>query len=422
MDHIKNFFKYSKKDSLIRDSFILFISTLGVSLAGFFYHFYMGRVLGPEQYSILGALFSLIYIILVPFQVIQTSITNFVARFKAKKQDNKINTLFIRSLKKLTLYSLVLMIIFAIASKFIAEFLHIQIKYILLILPLILLSFLLPVSRGLMQGSQLFKGLGINMTIEGLSKVIFGILLVIIGFGIFGAIFAIILSFLLPLIGSLFVLRSYLKKKKSKIISKDIYSYAIPVTLALLIFTGFYSIDIFIIKHFFNEAEAGLYVALSYIGRIIFFATQSIALVMFPKSVENFTIKKINFKILDKALILVSIVGSLGVLFYLLFPKFVINILYGKEYLNISNLVWLFGLAMLFFSLVYVLILYNLSINKRKFIYIILFFLIIEGILLWFLHANLLQVTIIMALIMFLMFIVIYIYTKNAAKYNNSSV
>ena len=51
MGRIKDFFKYSKEDSLIRDSAVLFIATSGLSLAGFLFHFFLsgngesGRVL-----------------------------------------------------------------------------------------------------------------------------------------------------------------------------------------------------------------------------------------------------------------------------------------------------------------------------------------------------------------------------------------
>ncbi|MCD4666593.1 hypothetical protein K8R47_02170, partial [archaeon] len=71
---IKKILKYDKEDSLIRDGIILVSSSLILSIAGYFYHFYMGRTLGPESYGILGVILSVVYILLVPAQVIQTTI------------------------------------------------------------------------------------------------------------------------------------------------------------------------------------------------------------------------------------------------------------------------------------------------------------------------------------------------------------
>ena len=106
MAYLRKLFKYTKEDSLIRDSFILFIATMIMNLAGFLYHFVMGRVLGPADYGILGVVLSLFYILLVPFNVIQTSISKFVAMFKAKGDNKSISNLFVRASRKLLLISI----------------------------------------------------------------------------------------------------------------------------------------------------------------------------------------------------------------------------------------------------------------------------------------------------------------------------
>ena len=81
MVNIKNFLKYTKDDSLIRDSFILFVATMIMNLGAFLYHFVMGRMLGPEGYGILGVVLGFVvnkiieYIAVVQFSVsyLQTS-------------------------------------------------------------------------------------------------------------------------------------------------------------------------------------------------------------------------------------------------------------------------------------------------------------------------------------------------------------
>ena len=422
MVDLKKLLKYSKEDSLIRDSAILFFSTLGLNLAGFFFHFFMGRVLGPAEYGILGAIFSLLYIILVPFNVVQTSITNFVASFKAKNQIDKINILLRRSMKRLFFIGLIVFILFFAFSSIIANFLNIPVKPLRFLSPIIIFALMLPVLRGIMQGMERFKALGINMTIEGIAKIGFGILFVVLGFGVAGAVSALVVSYLVPFVIALFVLIVYLKKKNESFDSKEIYSYAIPVMISLVLFTGLYTIDTLLVKKFFSESEAGLYIALSYIGRIIFFGTQSIALVMFPKSVANFSLNKQNNKLLKKALFLVTLLGGFAVLIYSLFPKLIINILYGKNYLAIANMTGLFGLIMLFLSLSYVLVYYNLSINRKRFVYILGLFLLIEVVTIYLYHSSLMQVVLILLGLSISMFIALIIYTfKNEKTINNNS-
>src|SRR3989338_9908522 len=116
MVNIKNFLKYTKDDSLIRDSFILFVATMIMNLGAFLYHFVMGRMFGPEGYGILGVVLTLIYVILVLHYVIQTSLSKFVASFHAKKDNASISNLFVRSTKKVILLGIILFVITLLLS------------------------------------------------------------------------------------------------------------------------------------------------------------------------------------------------------------------------------------------------------------------------------------------------------------------
>ena len=412
---LNKLFHYSKEDSLIRDSAIFFFASLSLSIAGLLFHFFMGRFLGPENYGILGTIFSMFYITLVIVFVIQTTITHFVASYHTKNEEDKINVLLRDSLKRVLVISIVISIILLIASPFISRFLSIPLKYILLMIPLLIFSFLLPVNRGIMQGLEWFKKLGINMTIEGIVKLLFGVILVYFGLQVSGAIMALILSYVIPFFLSFIIIKKYLPKKFIEIDNKSIYNYTLPVTLALFLFTGFYTVDVLLVKHFFSETQAGLYVALSFMGKIIFFGTQSISLVMFPKSVANASLNKISTKIANKAMILVGILGGAGVITYLILPKLAILILYGKQYLPVSNVLGVYGLVMLLFSLSYVLMFYNLSLKRFSFNYILAAFLIIESIILYFYHINITQIvlTLLTLAVMLYASLLVYTYTRN---------
>ena len=217
--------------------------------------------------------------------------------------------------------------------------------------------------------------------------------------------------------------KKYTHKKNIEFDSKPIYKYAVPVIISLFLFTGFYTIDVLLVKHFFNEHNAGLYVALSFLGKIIFFGTQSVATVMFPKAVSNFTVNKISKKLVNKAMFLVGSLGGIAVIAYFIFPKLAIMILYGKTYLEISNLLGIYGLVMLILSLSYVLVFYNLSLHRKKFILILLLFLILESFMLFMFHKTMLQIILILLVLMFLMYVSLLFYTyKDNAINNNTSI
>ncbi|MBS3162246.1 oligosaccharide flippase family protein [Candidatus Woesearchaeota archaeon] len=430
MDIIKKFLKYDKNDSLIRDGIILFTATMIANASGYIYHLGMGRILGPADYGALGAILSLLYILLVPFNVIQTTLSKFVAKFKANDQENKIRYLFYYSLKKLSLYGIIL----AIISGFfwyntIFPFLNLKygISLVIVMSILVFFIFLLPINRGILQGLQTFKPLGINIVIEAITKLFFGFLLVMLGFGIVGAFIGIVLSYIIPFIISLWPLKKrYLSKKVEDIEIKSIYKYSFPVLITMLSLTAFYSLDVILVKHYFNDISSGFYAAAALLGRIVFFASLSISMVMFPKVAEMDAMKKPNVHILNKALSIVALISAAISVGYFVLPKLIVMILFGSEYLEITSYIATFALLMSFFSLSYLLALYNLSVNRISFIFILLFFNIIEIVSIVLFHDSLKQVINSLTVVMMLMFILMMFYTLYRNRYgtinNNPSI
>ncbi len=406
---VKKLFDYKKEDSLIRDSFILFIATMFANLAAFFYHFYMGRVLGPADYGILGAILSIAYIVSVPSIVIQTTLTKFIADLKAKKKDKDINLLYKTALSKFFLFSILIFVLFLSLSHFLAGFLKIDTLTLIVFSPVLIFAFLLPVTRGLLQGKQEFKKLGFNLFLEAFSKLVLGILLVYMGFHIYGAIAGIVLSFTVAFfylhLGNIKI------KTENKFEMSNIYKFGIPVLLSLLILTLFYTIDVFLVKHYFSELEAGYYAAISLIGKIVFFASAAISTVMFPKVAELYARKKPTIQILYKSMFFVSIIGVFIIACYLLFPKLIVSILLGNAFIEIASYLWMFGIVMLFFSLTYLLVFYNLSVNRKSFLPYLLFVLIVEIVVIFFYHVSLKTIIFELILLNLLSLILMLIYT-----------
>mgnify|MGYP001565824329 CR=1 FL=1 len=329
---LRRLWKYGREDSLIRDSFILFSASSLVNLGAFLFHFIMGRFLGPTNYGMLGTLLAIVYIINVPINVIQTIITKFVSQYHTNKEENNINYLMRRSLRKCAIIGVISLLVVLVISPLIANFLHITAVSIIILSPVILFSVILPIIRGNLQGLQKFKLLGLNLITEIAVKLLLGIILVYLGFKVYGAITAIVLSFLFPILIGLISIRKYISKKSTKEFNhKQIYAYSYPVLIALTLMSLLITIDVFLVKHLFDEFSAGLYVAASVLGKIIFFGTFAISQVMFPKSVEKFTLNKSTSNVLKKSLLLISVLAVPITACYFLFPKIIIKILFGYE-------------------------------------------------------------------------------------------
>ena len=212
---IKKLWGNYKKSKFIKDNITLFIGAFSTGVLGFVFHFYMGRILGPAEYGILGVILSILAIMGIGLNTLQTGITKFVSDLNTKKNHSKISYLINKLTSKLTKYGIIFFIIFVIITPIIAKFLHITIKPLLLISPCVIFLMLLPINRGSLQGLQRFKGLSMNLIIEGIIKLFGGIILVLLGFGIYGAIISIVLSYIIPFFARFHPLKDIIKKKRS---------------------------------------------------------------------------------------------------------------------------------------------------------------------------------------------------------------
>ena len=393
----------------VKDNLTLFIASFIMNVLGYLYHFSMGRSLGPVQYGILGSLFSIIYIITIPINTIQTTIANFTARFKINNELGKINYLINSSLKKILFYSLIVIVLAVIITPIIQDFLHIENKsYLYLVYFFLIFAMIIPISRGVFQGLQNFKQLGLSFILEGIFKFFPAVILVKLGFGITGAVVALIISYLIPILVSSFQLRYIIKTEKKRFETKDVYKYTFPVMLMLLFTTLYYSMDIILVKHFLSEHEAGYYAAISLLGKIIFFGSLSIVMVMFPKVSENYYNKKPHKKLLYRSLAATAIFGFLVSLFYFFFSNLTVKIVFGSEYASISSLIGIFGLMTTFLSLNYLIAYYNISIRKTRFLIILFIFNILQILLISLFHYSLSSIIYILLFLMVALFIILF--------------
>jgi len=421
MKFIKKFIGEDKQ--LIKDNFILFSTTMVLHLLGFLFHFYVSRKLGPIDYGIFGSLLSVIYLFTVPLNTIQTAISKFVANFKVENNYRKINFLLRASLKKLAVYGVIGTVIFIALSPFVSKFLNTSITPLIVLSFFILFALLLPINRGTMQGLQKFKPLGFNLALEGIVKLFGGILLVSIGWGVSGAIGAFVLAYIIPFAFGFYPIKSIFKERKESFNTKNVYKYSIPVVIMLLSLTAFYSLDVILVRHFLDPLQVGFYAALSLIGKVLFFGSFSIVQVMFPKVAELYAMNKPHKKILYKSLIFVSIFCMVSLLMFYLFPNFFVNLFFGKDYLEVSKYLVLFSVFITFLSLNFTLSFYNVSLNRYKFIYLLIVFNILQIALLSIFHSSIMQVIYILLFLMVVLFVILLLITRfsNETVYNNPS-
>lgn len=371
-----------------------------VLLAGLFNYLYqisMGRMLTPVEYGTLLSFLSIFAIISLFSQAIQTSIAKFTSKFRVQEKLGGVNYLWRFSLKRLFLLGLALFLAFTLFTPLISSFLNIDNKwYCFLFATSLVLVFTVPVNCGVLQGLQRFLPLGFSTALLGFLKLSFGLLLVYIGFGVYGGLASLPLAILILFVVTLLFLRDLAREDNKKVEVTGLFSYTGLALLAIVSFGMLTNIDVVLAKHYLSPESAGNYSAISVLGRIALFAPMGVALAMFPKTSELFETGRGHRSVLLKAMILTVLLAGAVVIVYGLFPEFIVSFVFGGKYPLAIPYLFKYGLAMALFALSFLLMNYFLSLNQTKVCYSFLGAVLLQLGLIIFFHSNIAQIVNIM--------------------------
>ncbi|MBS1267270.1 MAG: hypothetical protein MAG795_01242 [Candidatus Woesearchaeota archaeon] len=421
---MKNFIgkQLGKNNNLLKHSLVVLIGSVFANLFNYLYHLFMGRALGPEQYGVLGSLFAIIYVFSVLNGTIARVISRYVSHYNVKEADGKIKSLLMKSLKTTGLLSLILFGIFGLFSGYVARFLNIDSRIPVIITAIYgFFTLLSPTFNGALNGLQKFKTTSILGVISTFSKLIFGISLVYLGYGVNGAIVGMMLAGILQILIAGFSVRKVFTSKAKKIRTKSMRRYLSPALFGNLVPMIMINLDIVLVKHYLSSKQAGYYAAASMIAKVIWFASGVLVNVMFPKVAEMQDRKKDATKILKATMFYTTIIAFCAVMIYFAVPGFIVNVLYGSSY-KIYNIIGLFGLALGLYSISSVIINYNLALKRKNFVYILLSCLLIELFSILMFHSSLIEIVKIMVVVNTLMLALLLITVREELGFNNVQI
>jgi O-antigen/teichoic acid export membrane protein len=393
MQNKKTIKKVTSDEKILNAGLIfLFFSAVG-SIFNYLYHLFMGRMLGPEQYGILGSLFAIIYIVSFSTSTFNLVISKHVAEFSAKDEKRKIKSLFQRAFKKTIIFGIIGLGIYFLFIPLIASFMNITSYLGLIIVGIIAyFSFITILFIGTLNGLQKFVWQNCSNTFSTFLKLAVAVILVYLGFSVGGALTGILVG----TIAAVFIAYIPIKKefkniKPERFDAKSVYFYAVPVFLASILSVLMITFDQILVKHYFSSADAGIYAAAGMIGKIIWFGSSALIGPLFPKivSLKSKSRSKDASKLLIKVLVYTATLAIMGCIIFAIAPTFITNTLYGSQYIAAIPLILMFGIAMGLFALIQILMTYNLAIENYKFIYIFALALIAEVIGIIMFHSSL---------------------------------
>ena len=384
--------KKALQDNFIKNNIILFIGSMVIAILNYAFHPIMSRMMNIKDFGEVQALISLTYLTGILLIILGTIVTNIISNHNTSSNDH------IKILSQLYKLSLYIIGSFAIGIILLSPYLMHILKFdsALSFLPLsILLLVSIPFTfyNFYLRGKQKFKAVSIAGIIISATKILFAIILVSLGLRVFGAISAIALATFIALLYVLYKTRHKFRLSLKEKISftpalKKELSYGILIFFSLGYVTFLYTSDVLFVKYFFPPETAGLYSGIATIARIIFFATASVAGVLLPTiKIKNLPSK--NIATLQKAIIIIVIMGIISLSIFFFFPATIISLLIGENYATLAPLLPLAGIYILLVSIVNVFYSYFLALRNRQLIIISSLGFIITILLLFLNHATL---------------------------------
>lgn len=359
-----------RKSQFLRDNAIYLIGSIVVGVLNYVYYPVLGRMLAPSAFGEVQTLVSLFLQISIFLSVLGLITVNVVANY----QDEQARNAVVLEFEKLAfVISVALLLATVVFQSSLKHFLHFNSSLPFVILMLSVVATVPFTFRGaFVRGKQKFGVSAISTVIGASAKLLFSVLLVLVGLGTAGAIGGLILA---QAVAAAYVawwaLRLGLKSKQGakrralpdmRLLLPEL-RYGALVLVGSLVITLQYSIDILVVKHYFDAHTAGLYAGVASVARIIFFLTASIALVLMP-SVRLHQTPQENHRLLMKSLILFAGLSVPTLLVFIGFPKLVIGLLMGSSYEAMAGLLPKLGLAICVIAALNLFVSYYLALRR----------------------------------------------------------
>ena len=381
---------------MTRPSALLFGGAILGNAGHYFFQIYMSRNLSMADFGALNALLSLLALISIPSGAIWIVMARRVSELTATEKSDAVGSLFRGVLIRVFLIGGLGCILLVALSKPISGFLNLSSPTPVAILAMVIVVTLgTSTGLGILQGLRRFIYLALNQSLSGLLRLLFGMGLVATGCRLNGALLATLFSATVVWVVSLVPLKRYIRtdrrvhfKYPKELGSKN---WA-PVMAALFCFAFLTHVDLILVKHFFSADHAGLYAVASILGKAMLSFPISVALVLLPLVSRKRTLNENSQETVKHTLLLAGGFLGVGAVLFLLFPGFFLSLLFGARYTEAADLLRLFGIAILPYGLLYVIINDHLARHLSTFIYFMAAACIIEVVLMYAFHRSMVQI------------------------------
>ncbi|WP_025741605.1 oligosaccharide flippase family protein [Aquimarina pacifica] len=340
-------------------------SVLIVNAGNYLYNLALGRILGPELFADAALLITFLLIVSFIAMTFQLATAKFSVLFEKEVFTNFVAI----SYKYASIAGIALGVALIVFAKDLQHMFNTQTHFMFVFFGLgIPVYFIMSVNRGILQGKNKFDDLAKTYQGEMISRLIITLVLLYVLSSVQSSIIiaiGLVVSFVIGLYP--------FKTKKENLIKKaTLCPKDSKRVIRFFVLTAFYECtqiiinnsDILLVKHYFEEYDAGLYASLALIGRVVYFVAWMFVMLLLPKVVQKQKDGEEHTSILFRYVGYITILAIAIVSGCYLFPETVIKLLFGSEYIFIAPLLWKYAIATSLFAISNIFAYYFLSLDR----------------------------------------------------------
>ena len=329
----------------------LLAATTIANVLGFGYQLVMARLLTAEQYAILIALFGILILESISSQVIQSATARLAAQYRARDEEGALHQ-FVRrwSVRVAIAMAGLALIVVALTGPISSG----------LALPAVAVTFLgvglffagtLTFALGLLQGLARFGWMGSVLIVQAGSRLLIGVALVLLGFGVNGAFAgaaaAIAVSVLVAAVPLAPLVRAARRATAIVELGSEETRFFALAAVVLLAYAALTNVDAVLAPAVLSPAESGTYAGAVTLGKIVLFAPIAVGFLLLERTARAHARGEPTERPLFLALGLVLATSGLAALAYVIAPAFFVNLVVGSQYPATVAVAPIYGIAAL---------------------------------------------------------------------------
>jgi O-antigen/teichoic acid export membrane protein len=347
--------------TLLSGSIVLLGSSSLVGVTNLLYNVATARLLGPTGFANATAVYTLLMLMSAITLTYQVVVAKYVARNTTGEEKSAV---FVSLHRKAWLTAASIGLTLLLFRSAIASYLNLPHAALISELALGTLFYIpLGVRRGYIQGTHAFGRLAINFMLEGVVRLGGAVVLIGAGLGVQGAVLAsvaaVIVSYFAATLGPDWTPHA----------SQKIHIPFMEGLQAIVFFAGqvvINNFDILLVKHFFASEQAGVYAAVSLVGRVVNMCAWSVVNTMFPVSASARENDREAKPVLLTSLSMVLLILVVFILALSAVPSFLWRMIFGahlgqSSYGGLTSLLILYAVTTGIYCLSSVIITYEMS-------------------------------------------------------------